>query len=56
MEPKDYEDMFTVLAQRINGGDTAKFHSLLDGLKKEFESYKVLTIENIESIAGTSIH
>ena len=56
MEPKDYEDMFAALAQRINGGDTAKYHSLLDGLRKEFESYKVLTIENIKSITGTDIH
>jgi len=52
----DYEDMFTTLAKRINGGNTTKYHSLLDGLKKEFESYKVLTIENIESIAGTYAH
>jgi len=56
MEPKDYEDMFTTLAQRINGGNTTKYHTLLDGLRKEFESYKLLTIENIESIAGTEIH
>lgn len=52
----DYEDMFTTLAKRINGGDTVKYHSLLDGLKKEFEKYKVLTIENIKSITGTDIH
>jgi hypothetical protein len=56
MEPKDYEDMFTALAQRINGGDTAKYHTLLDGLRKEFESYKLLTIENVERIAGMEIH
>jgi hypothetical protein len=54
MEPKDYEDMFTALAKRINGG--AKYDSLLDRLKREFMDYKVLTIENIESIAGTNIH
>jgi hypothetical protein len=56
MEPKDYEDMFTTLAQRINGGNTTKYHTLLDGLRKEFESYKVLTIENAKSITGTDIH
>ena len=54
MEPKDYEDIFTALAQRINGG--SKYDSLLDRLKKEFMDYKILTIENIESIAGTEIH
>ena len=54
MEPKDYEDIFTALAQRINGG--SKYDSLLDRLKKEFMDYKLLTIENIESIAGTEVH
>ena len=54
MEPKDYEDMFTALAKRINGG--SKYDGLLDRLKKEFMDYKLLTIENIESIAGTEIH
>ena len=54
MEPKDYEDMFTALAQRINGG--SKYDSLLDRLKEEFMNYKLLTIENIESIAGTEVH
>ncbi len=53
MEPKDYEDMFTALAQRINGGNT---HGILDRLKTEFMDYKLLTIENVESIAGTDIH
>ncbi len=56
MEPKDWEDMYTTLAKRINGGDTAKYHSLLDGLRKEFEKYKVLTIDNVKSITGTDIH
>jgi hypothetical protein len=28
----------------------------LDGLKKEFEKYKVLTIQNAKSLAGTDIH
>ncbi len=56
MEPKDYEDMFTALAQRINGGDTAKYHSLLDRLKMEFMDYKILTIENVKSLTGTDIH
>jgi hypothetical protein len=56
MEPKDWEDMYTALAKRINGGDTTKYHSLLDGLKKEFESYKILTIDNVKSITGTNIH
>jgi hypothetical protein len=54
MEPKDYEDMFTTLAQRINGG--SKYDGLLDRLKKEFMNYKLLTIENIESIAGSEVH
>jgi hypothetical protein len=53
METKDYEDIFTALAQRINGGNT---DVLLDRLKKEFMDYKILTIENIESVAGTKIH
>jgi hypothetical protein len=56
MEPKDWVDMYTTLAQRINGGNTTKYHSLLDGLRKEFESYKLLTIENAKSITGTDIH
>ena len=54
MEPKDYEDMYGVLSKRINGG--AKYDSLLDRLKREFMDYKILTIENIESIAGTKTY
>ena len=54
METEDYEDVFASLSKRINGG--AKYDSLLDRLKKEFMDYNVLTIENIESIAGTKIH
>jgi len=56
MEPKDYEDMFTTLAQRINGGNTTKYETLLDRLKREFEGYKVLTIVHAKSIEGTDIH
>lgn len=54
METKDWEDLYINLAKRINGG--AKYDSLLDRLKQEFMNYNVLTIENIESIAGTHIH
>jgi hypothetical protein len=54
MEPKDYEDMYAILSQRINGGRYS--NSILDRLKEEFMNYKLLTIENIESIAGTNIH
>ena len=54
MEPKDYEDMYGILSKRINGGDN--YHSLLDRLKTEFMYKDVLTIENIESVAGTNIH
>jgi hypothetical protein len=54
MEPKDYEDMFTKLAQRINGG--SKYETLLDRLKEEFMNYKLLTIDNVKSITGTDIH
>jgi len=54
MEPKDWEDMYTTLAQRINGGRYS--HSILDRLKKEFMDYKILTIENVKSLTGTDIH
>lgn len=54
MEPKDYEDMYAILSQRINGGRYN--NTILDRLKEEFMNYKILTIENIESIAGMSIH
>jgi hypothetical protein len=50
----DYEDMFTALAKRINGG--SKYDSLLDRLKMEFMDYKILTIDNVKSITGTDIH
>jgi len=47
MEPKDWEDIYTTLAQRINGGNTTKYETLLDRLKNEFMDYKILTIENV---------
>jgi hypothetical protein len=50
----DNANMALNLAQRING--EARYKSLLDRLKKEFMNYKLLTIENIESIAGTEVH
>jgi hypothetical protein len=72
MEPKDYEDLYKVgdsqllrqmsidnanmalnLAQRINGGNG---NNLLDRLKTEFEGYSILTIENANTLTGTSVH
>jgi hypothetical protein len=50
----DNANMALNLAQRINGG--VRYKSLLDRLKTEFMNYKLLTIENIESITGTKIH
>jgi hypothetical protein len=50
----DNANMALNLAQRING--EVRYKSLLDRLKKEFMEYKLLTIENIESITGTDIH
>lgn len=40
------------LSKRINGGDT---DTLLDRLKREFESKRILTIQNVESLAGTEL-
>jgi hypothetical protein len=72
MEPKDYEDLYKVgdsqllrqmsidnanmalnQAQRISGRDSS---SILDYLKKEFENYSILTIENANTLTGTSVH
>jgi len=50
----DNANMALNLAQRINGGNN--YDTLLDRLKTEFEGYSILTIENIESIAGTEVH
>ena len=50
----DLQNMYDTLAKRINGGNG--YNSLLDKLKEEFEGYNILTIENIESIAGTEVH
>jgi hypothetical protein len=50
----DNANMALNLAKRINGGHN--YDTLLDKLKREFMNYKLLTIENIESIAGTNIH
>ncbi len=40
------------LAKRINGGNV---DTLLDRLKREFESKRILTIQNVESLAGTEL-
>jgi hypothetical protein len=40
------------LSKRINGGNT---DTLLDRLKREFESKRILTIENVESLAGSEL-
>jgi hypothetical protein len=72
MEPKDYEDLYRVgdsqklrqmsidnanmalnQAQRISGWDSS---SVLDYLKNEFENYGILTIQNANTLAGTSVH
>ena len=72
MEPKDYEDLYRVgdsqllrqmsidnanmalnQAQRISGWDSS---SILDYLKKEFENYSILTIENANTLTGMDIH
>ena len=49
MEPKDYEDIYGILSKRINGGNS---HGLLDRLKKEFESKRILTIQNFDKLSG----
>lgn len=72
MEPKDFYDMYPIKdsqlirqmsidnanmalnqAQRISGWDSS---SILDYLKKEFENYSILTIENAKSLTGMDIH
>jgi hypothetical protein len=72
MEPKDYEDLYRVgdsqllrqmsidnanmalnQAQRISGWDSS---TILDYLKKEFEGYSILTIQNANTLTGTSVH
>ena len=72
MEPKDYEDLYRVgdsqklrqmsidnanmalnQAQRISGWDSSR---VLDYLKNEFENYGILTIQNANTLAGTSVH
>jgi hypothetical protein len=72
MEPKDLEDLYRVgdsqllrqmsidnanmalnQAQRISGRDSS---SILDYLKNEFENYSILTIENANTLTGTSVH
>jgi hypothetical protein len=72
MEPKDLEDLYRVgdsqllrqmsidnanmalnQAQRISGWDSS---SILDYLKKEFEGYSILTIENANTLTGMDIH
>jgi hypothetical protein len=72
MEPKDFYDMYPIKdsqlirqmsidnanmalnqAQRISGWDSS---SILDYLKNEFENYGILTIQNANTLAGTSVH
>ena len=72
MEPKDFYDMYPIKdsqlirqmsidnanmalnqAQRISGWDSSR---ILDYLKKEFENYSILTIENAKSLTGMDIH
>ena len=46
----DYQ--MDLLSRRINGGSP----NLLGRLKKEFEGYSILTIENVKSLTGMDIH
>jgi len=46
----DYQ--MDLLSRRINGGSP----NLLGRLKKEFEGYSILTIENANTLTGTSVH
>jgi len=46
----DYQ--MDLLSRRINGGSP----NLLGRLKKEFEGYSIITIENVKSLTGTDIH
>ena len=50
----DLQNMYDTLAKRINGGNS--YDTLLDGLKKEFEGYSILTIENANTLTGMNIH
>lgn len=49
METEDYEDIYRAVAKRINGGNS---HGVLDRLKKEFESKRILTIQNFDKLMG----
>jgi hypothetical protein len=49
----DNANMALNQAQRISGWDSS---SILDYLKKEFEGYSILTIENANTLTGTSVH
>jgi hypothetical protein len=46
----DYQ--IDLLSRRINGGSP----NLLGRLKKEFEGYSIITIENVKSLTGMDIH
>ena len=46
----DYQ--MDLLSRRINGGSP----NLLGRLKKEFEGYSIITIENVKSLTGMDIH
>ena len=50
----DLQNMYDTLSRRINGGNG--YNSILDRLKDEFQNYSILTIENVETLIGTSIH
>ena len=50
----DLQNMYDTLSRRINGGNG--YNSVLDRLKDEFQNYSILTIENVETLIGTSIH
>lgn len=50
METEDYESMYLNLSKRINGGGNG--HVLLDRLRKEFESQRILTIQNFDKLSG----
>jgi hypothetical protein len=47
---EDYQ--MDLLSRRINGGG----NNVLDRLKDEFEGYSILTIENANTLTGTSVH
>jgi hypothetical protein len=50
----DLQNMYDTLSRRINGGNG--YNSVLDRLKDEFQNYSILTIENVETLIGTSVH